>query len=420
MKTVNSELGLYILNLAQIILNPSNDVNVQSSMIGQAIEFLNQYRASLSFATGGVITSAFNDPGNPDKRKEHVLSEEQIKQIKDALPYKQTVRMPYTHGTPDSAQNVSLDLHNTYASLRTDVNDLAKALTITQDRLNEVDTYRCKDIKTLHNKIDELKAKTDDVNNRLSGHIAIHNSLAADVYKLRFYFENAVKHADHKIETLEAKNAANELTNISSNKSINARLLSLENATSVDDAFITNAVSRLVECEKRITKLHEDQNHIFDELNDGINNLIKNNRPRITETTPAVNVDTLSSLREGNQQRLRYFHNPNNAEWSITDWATAVGGETGELLNIIKKIKRGDFDLKNAVEYGNVVLSISREMADIIIYLDHLAMCFGIKLQDAIVEKFNYTSKEKNIPITLSAKNDERSLDELVYGHDEE
>jgi NTP pyrophosphatase (non-canonical NTP hydrolase) len=79
--------------------------------------------------------------------------------------------------------------------------------------------------------------------------------------------------------------------------------------------------------------------------------------------------------------------------WSETDWATALGGECGEALNLIKKRRRGDPSIGTKL--------VAHELADIIIYADLLAAKLGINLGQAVAKKFNITSKQKGSPLRL-------------------
>lgn len=96
-------------------------------------------------------------------------------------------------------------------------------------------------------------------------------------------------------------------------------------------------------------------------------------------------------LREKNSERLGQIHSA-CLQWTIADWACAVGGECGELLNKIKKLRRGD-DIK----LGDV----ADEMADTVIYLDLLASELGIDLAQAVRNKFNRTSAQFGVDILL-------------------
>lgn len=76
--------------------------------------------------------------------------------------------------------------------------------------------------------------------------------------------------------------------------------------------------------------------------------------------------------------------------WSETDWGCALAGEVGELCNNLKKRRRGD-----RVDVGEV----AEEMADIITYLDLLAVRMRIDLGEALWRKFNTKSKEFEIDV---------------------
>lgn len=69
--------------------------------------------------------------------------------------------------------------------------------------------------------------------------------------------------------------------------------------------------------------------------------------------------------------------------WSPTDWACAVAGEVGELCNLVKKHRRGEHV---------PVSDIADEAGDVVAYLDLLCQRFGIRLEDAVRDKFNRVS----------------------------
>lgn len=104
---------------------------------------------------------------------------------------------------------------------------------------------------------------------------------------------------------------------------------------------------------------------------------------------------TFQELREANIARLPQFKNrkgePAHSEsdgrdWKLSAWSNAVCGELGEAANIIKKIERGDFTLE---EVRN---ELADELADVVTYLDILAMRAGIDLGKAVINKFNEVS----------------------------
>jgi NTP pyrophosphatase (non-canonical NTP hydrolase) len=92
----------------------------------------------------------------------------------------------------------------------------------------------------------------------------------------------------------------------------------------------------------------------------------------------------LKQLKAANDIRL--YNTPAYAkclEWTLADWSNAIAGETGEMCNLIKKIRRGDdIDPKE----------VGKELADIVIYADILASLLGLELSDCVVQKFNEVS----------------------------
>lgn len=106
----------------------------------------------------------------------------------------------------------------------------------------------------------------------------------------------------------------------------------------------------------------------------------------------SLNFDT---LRRANTMRLPQFKNPkgepahsepDGSDWALSAWCNAVCGELGEAANLIKKIERGDFTLEEKrAELG-------KEFADIVTYLDILAMRAGVDLGEATTAKFNEVS----------------------------
>lgn len=90
----------------------------------------------------------------------------------------------------------------------------------------------------------------------------------------------------------------------------------------------------------------------------------------------------LRELNKANVQRCEASFHPLDS-WSPTDWATAVAGETGEMCNLVKKMRRGeDIPIEN----------VGKELADIVIYVDLLASRLGLDLSRCIVDKFNEVS----------------------------
>ena len=108
---------------------------------------------------------------------------------------------------------------------------------------------------------------------------------------------------------------------------------------------------------------------------------------------------TFDELRKANIRRLPDFgkHFPGDGthglyDWSPTDWGCALAGETGELCNLLKKVRRGE---------PITIESIAKEMADIQTYLDLLAARLNIDLAAATIAKFNEKSREIGSKVML-------------------
>lgn len=105
-------------------------------------------------------------------------------------------------------------------------------------------------------------------------------------------------------------------------------------------------------------------------------------------------VDSLDQLRKANRMRCPEFGHGEIEDWSLEKWGIAIGGEVGELLNILKKIVRGDeIDVKDA----------GKELADVIIYADMIAQRLGLDLRSEILAKFNEVSDRIGSVVRLPA-----------------
>lgn len=119
---------------------------------------------------------------------------------------------------------------------------------------------------------------------------------------------------------------------------------------------------------------------------------------------PAAPSLSLRSLRDMNVSRCQRW-NENDDAWTGADWATALGGECGEALNVVKKLRRvealgqpGKFDPPQE----ELRRMLADECADVLLYLDLLADHYGIDLAAATVAKFNTTSERYGFPERLA------------------
>lgn len=113
-------------------------------------------------------------------------------------------------------------------------------------------------------------------------------------------------------------------------------------------------------------------------------------------------------LRQANVGRCEQtFHKLER--WTLTDWATAMGGECGEALNFVKKLRRLEDPQGQApgvIKPGEddreeLLSSLAEELADLVLYADLLAARAGIDLGTAVKNKFNQKSFEVGSKIFL-------------------
>jgi NTP pyrophosphatase (non-canonical NTP hydrolase) len=121
---------------------------------------------------------------------------------------------------------------------------------------------------------------------------------------------------------------------------------------------------------------------------------------------------TFDALRKANLRRLPQFKNargepahshPEGNDWTPADWALAALGELGEAANLMKKIKRGDFAPE---EVGEIIKTkLAWEFADVITYIDLLALQYHIDLGEVVKEKFNIVSERVGSDVFIGVKN---------------
>ncbi|PZU15606.1 MAG: hypothetical protein DI589_27730, partial [Shinella sp.] len=79
--------------------------------------------------------------------------------------------------------------------------------------------------------------------------------------------------------------------------------------------------------------------------------------------------------------------------------------ELGELANLEKKIRRGDFDMDDPAVHAKVQGDVAREFADIVTYLDIYAMQRGVDLGEATRVKFNEVSRRVKANVFIAKHN---------------
>ena len=80
-------------------------------------------------------------------------------------------------------------------------------------------------------------------------------------------------------------------------------------------------------------------------------------------------------------------------------WAIELGGEVGEILNVVKKLRREEIGWRGS---RATLEDLADEIADGLICLDSLARHYGIDLAAATSAKFNKTSEKVGLPHRLA------------------
>lgn len=118
---------------------------------------------------------------------------------------------------------------------------------------------------------------------------------------------------------------------------------------------------------------------------------------------------TFQEVSETNRTRCERWH-PGFPEdgWTGSDWSNAMGGEAGEAMNVVKKLRRLDHGAPGRQDppRANLLEMLAEEIADTFLYLDLLAQHYGIDLPKAVVDKFNAVSIREGFPDRLRPADD--------------
>ncbi|KQM36051.1 MazG-like family protein [Sphingomonas sp. Leaf10] len=121
-------------------------------------------------------------------------------------------------------------------------------------------------------------------------------------------------------------------------------------------------------------------------------------RSIIARPRPAAAEDFLTQLRRINTDRYRAWVGDAQDAGILFD-AAELGGEVGELLNVVKKLEREDRGWRGSRAAPG---DFADECADVLICLDKLARRKGVDLAAATVAKFNATSAKVDLPHRLA------------------
>lgn len=109
-------------------------------------------------------------------------------------------------------------------------------------------------------------------------------------------------------------------------------------------------------------------------------------------------MEFLDNLRRANA--LRYMEWTNGKPPSPMFDALELGGEVGELLNVVKKLEREAIGWRGS---RATAADFADECGDVLICLDKLALRYGVDLAAATARKFNATSEKMGFVHRLSA-----------------
>lgn len=106
---------------------------------------------------------------------------------------------------------------------------------------------------------------------------------------------------------------------------------------------------------------------------------------------------TFAELRQANIERNKQWDPDGKLDTSFR--AMELGGEVGELLNVVKKLVRERLGISGS---RTTQAAFEEEAADVQITLDLLCMDAGIDLEEAVRRKFNATSDKLGLSVKLA------------------
>jgi len=107
---------------------------------------------------------------------------------------------------------------------------------------------------------------------------------------------------------------------------------------------------------------------------------------------------SLAALRVANLARQKEWCATGDSEPDLTFRGVELGGETGEALNVIKKLERERHGWRGSRATKQ---DLADELADVVICADLAAMAAGIDLAEAVARKFNATSEKVGLATRL-------------------
>jgi NTP pyrophosphatase (non-canonical NTP hydrolase) len=109
-----------------------------------------------------------------------------------------------------------------------------------------------------------------------------------------------------------------------------------------------------------------------------------------TPTAAPMHEDFLTQLRRVAADRMTTWCSETELPCALFH-ATELGGEVGEVLNVVKKLHREASGWRGS---RATVADLAEEIGDVVVCLDKLAAYYGIDLAQATAAKFNATSEK--------------------------
>lgn len=116
-----------------------------------------------------------------------------------------------------------------------------------------------------------------------------------------------------------------------------------------------------------------------------------------TPTAAPMREDFLTQLRRVAADRMATWCSETELPCGLFH-ATELGGEVGEVLNVVKKLHREAQGWRGS---RATVADLAEEIGDVVVCLDKLAAYYGIDLAQVTAAKFNATSEKVGLPHRL-------------------
>lgn len=115
-------------------------------------------------------------------------------------------------------------------------------------------------------------------------------------------------------------------------------------------------------------------------------------------------INGLQTLRARNTERKAVWHDNNVSTWTGADWSNEMGGECGEAMDAVKKLRRIETGVtKRGPRSTDQLLELlGEELADVVITADLVGAHYELQdLGTLVIAKFNAVSEKRGLPQRL-------------------